>query len=176
MSAQAATSTLSEIDSSPRCLTILATMPRSDEMDAWIRDRRRLDALVGTQLLDTPAEESFDRLTRLAAKLVKVPATFITLVDEQRDFYKSCFGVGESRTFRRELEGRSFCHYTLVSSGPMLINDTLAETIFREVPEVEALGVRAYAGIPLITDSGQALGSFCAVDFVPREWSSLERY
>lgn len=144
------------------------------EVESSLRDRERLAAVLQTQLLDTPAEETFDRLTRLAAKLVKVPATFISLVDEQRDYYKSCFGFDDPLSTTREVEGRTFCHFALVSSGPLLISDTMADPVFREVPTVQSRGVRAYAGIPLITDSGQAIGSFCAIDFVPREWTPLE--
>ncbi len=55
-----------------------------------------------------------------------------------------------------------------------MINDTTADPVFREVPTVQSLGVRAYAGIPLITDDGQAIGSFCAIDFAPRTWSKLD--
>lgn len=139
-----------------------------------VKDQQRLDAVVQTGLLDTPPEESFDRLTRLAAKLIGVPATFISLVDQNRDFYKSCFGFGEPLATTRQLEGRTFCHHAIVSSGPLLINDTAADPVFREVPTVQSLGVRAYAGIPLITDEGHAIGSFCAIDFAPRTWSSLD--
>ena len=149
-------------------------IPALPDVDSSRRDHERLSAVLQTQLLDTPAEESFDRLTRLAAKLVKVPATFISVVDEQRDYYKSCFGFSDPLSTTRELEGRTFCHFALVSSGPLLISDTMADPVFREVATVQSLGVRAYAGIPLITDSGQAIGSFCAIDFVPREWTPLE--
>jgi signal transduction histidine kinase len=139
-----------------------------------VEDKRRLEAVAQTGLLDTPPEESFDRLTRLAAKLIGVPATFISLVDQNRDFYKSCFGFGEPLATTRQLEGRTFCHHAIVSSGPLLINDTMADPVFREVPTVQSLGVRAYAGIPLITDEGHAIGSFCAIDFAPRAWSALD--
>lgn len=143
-------------------------------LESALRDTTRLEALVETRLLDTPPEESFDRLTRLAAKLIGVPATFISLVDQNRDYYKSCFGFGEPLATARQLEGRTFCHYALVSSGPLLISDTMEDAVFREVPTVQSLGVRAYAGIPLMTDAGQAIGSFCAIDFAPREWSPLD--
>ncbi len=139
-----------------------------------IADPQRLAALLRTGLLDTPPEESFDRLTRLAAKLIGVPTTFISLVDTNRDFYKSCFGFGEPLTTTRQLEGRTFCHHAIVSPGPLLINDTLADPVFREIPTVQSLGVRAYAGIPLVNDDGQAIGSFCAIDFAPRAWSALD--
>ncbi|MEY2558076.1 MAG: hypothetical protein QOE34_1501, partial [Verrucomicrobiota bacterium] len=137
-------------------------------------NQQRLEAVLHTGLLDTPPEESFDRLTRLAAKLIGVPSTFISLVDQNRDFYKSCFGFGEPLATTRQLEGRTFCHHAIVSSSPLLINDTMADPVFREIPTVQSLGVRAYAGIPLITDEGQAIGSFCAIDFAPRTWSPLD--
>jgi signal transduction histidine kinase len=148
-------------------------VPTLDPQSA-VADQERLEAVLQTGLLDTPPEESFDRLTRLAAKLIGVPTTFISLVDQSRDFYKSCFGFGEPLSTTRQLEGRTFCHHAIVSSAPLVINDTMADPIFREVPTVQSLGVRAYAGIPLITDAGRAIGSFCAIDFAPRAWSALD--
>lgn len=139
-----------------------------------IRDQQRLQAVLSTGLLDTPPEEGFDSLTRLAAKLLGVPVTFITLVDESRDYYKSAFGLEGKLNERRELEGRTFCHYAITSAAPLLIEDTLASEVFRDVPTVRSLGVRAYAGIPLVTESGHAIGSFCAVDFSPRVWLPLD--
>ncbi len=150
-----------------------ATAPQCDPQSV-IADSQRLEAVLQTGLLDTPPEESFDRLTRLAAKLIGVPTTFISLVDQGRDFYKSCFGFGEPLSTTRQLEGRTFCHHAIVSSASLVINDTMADPIFREIPTVQSLGVRAYAGIPLITDDGQAIGSFCAIDFAPRNWSVLD--
>jgi GAF domain-containing protein len=135
-------------------------MPPPLDPRSIIADRQRLEAVQQTGLLDTPPEESFDRLTRLAAKLIGVPTTFISLVDQGRDFYKSCFGFGEPLSTTRQLEGRTFCHHAIVSSAPLVIDDTMADAVFRKVPTVQSLGVRAYAGIPLITDDGQAIGSF----------------
>ncbi len=138
-----------------------------------VQDPRRLACVRGTSLLDSPVEEAFDRLTRLAAKLTGAPVTFISLVEEGRDFYKSCFGFPEPLASDRQLTGTTFCHYALVSQGPLVIEDTLAHPIYRNVPTVESLGVRAYLGIPLKLD-GMAIGSFCAIDFTPRAWSALE--
>lgn len=148
--------------------------PRILDPQSAVADPRRLDAVLHTGLLDTPPEESFDRLIKLAAKLIGVPSTFISLVDQSRDFYKSCFGFGEPLATTRQLEGRTFCHHAIISSVPLLINDTMADPVFREIPTVQSLGVRAYAGIPLITDDGHAIGSFCAIDFAPRAWSALD--
>jgi signal transduction histidine kinase len=138
-----------------------------------LRDPRRLAVVRGTGLLDSPTEVEFDRLTRLAAKLTGAPVTFISLVDDGRDFYKSCFGFPEPLASERELTGTTFCHYALVSQGPLVIEDTLAHPIYREVPTVHSLGVRAYLGIPLKI-GGMAIGSFCAIDFVARSWTPLQ--
>lgn len=144
------------------------------DLDSSLQSKKRLEAVVRTGLLDTPPEEGFDRLTKLAAKLIGVPVAFISLVDEERDYYKSAVGLDSHLTAKRELQGRTFCHYAVASGAPLIIDDTLRSPDFREVPTIQSLGVRAYAGIPLITDDGQAIGSFCAVDFAPREWSPLE--
>jgi PAS domain S-box-containing protein len=138
-----------------------------------VRDPKRLAVLRGTGLLGSPTEEAFDRLTRLAAKLTGAPVTFISLVDEGRDFYKSCFGFPEPLASQRELTGTTFCHYALVSQGPLVIEDTLASPIYRKVPTVESLGIRAYLGIPLKLE-GSVIGSFCAIAFEARTWSPLQ--
>lgn len=151
---------------------MMMDLGEADSVSA-VRDAKRLALLRETGLLDSPTEESFDRLTRLAAKLTGAPVTFISLVDDERDFYKSCFGFPEPLASERELTGTTFCHYALVSRGPLVIEDTLAHPIYRNVPTVESLGVRAYLGIPL-TIRGTAIGSFCAIDFKPRVWTALE--
>jgi len=81
-------------------------------MEAAIADPARLAAVERTGLLDSPPEESFDRLTRLAAKLTGAPATFVTLVARDRDFYKSQCGFGEPLATSRELGGRTFCRWS----------------------------------------------------------------
>lgn len=134
----------------------------------------RLAAVQATGLLDTPPEESFDRLTALAARLLDVPAAFVSLVDEGRDFYKSNFGFPEPLATTRQLEGTTFCHFAVRSTEPLVINDTLADPRYRDVPTVASLGVRAYAGIPLVVKSGQIIGSFCVIDVAPRQWTKRE--
>ncbi|HEV2130925.1 MAG TPA: GAF domain-containing protein, partial [Longimicrobiaceae bacterium] len=139
-----------------------------------LRDPERLAALRKTGLLDTPPEDVFDRLTRLATKILDVPVSFIALVDEDRDFYKSQCGFGEPLASGREITGTTFCHYTIPTDRPLLIRDTRADPVYREVPTVKSLGIVAYAGIPLVTSEGHALGSFCAVDFEPRQWRETD--
>ncbi|HEX6911036.1 MAG TPA: GAF domain-containing protein, partial [Longimicrobium sp.] len=148
--------------------------PTPDLADAVRSDPARLAAVRGLQLLDTPTEPAFDRLTRLAVQLLGVPATFLALVDEDRDFYKASTGFGEPLASARELAGRTFCHFTIAGSGaPLVIPDTRADPVYRQVPTVDSLGVAAYVGVPLVVD-GQPIGSFCAIDVAPRAWSREE--
>ena len=93
------------------------------------------------------------------------------MVDEARDFYLASSGFGEPLATSREMEGRTFCHYALLSDGPLILEDVTAQEVFREVPSVQTLGVRAYIGVPLVLENGSVVGSFCAIDFVPRRWT-----
>lgn len=153
-----------------------STVPGDEEtaraIDA-VRDPRRLEALRDSGLLDSQVEEEFDRLTRLAARLLGVPATFFSLVDEDRDFYKSCVGFDEPLSTQRELRGLTFCHYSLVSEGALVIPDTRAHPVYRNVPTVASLGVSAYLGVPIRAPGGEVLGSFCAIDSTPHDWDAL---
>lgn len=138
-----------------------------------IGDKRRLAAVKATGLLDSEVEEAFDRLTRLAVHLLDIPAAFVSLVDEDRDFYKSACGFGEPLASSRQLEGPTFCHFTIQSAEPLVIPDTRSDPVYRDVPTVQSLGVAAYVGIPIIIN-GQVIGAFCAVDTVPHPWSEVE--
>lgn len=134
----------------------------------------RLAALQASDLLDSPPEAIFDRLTRLASNLLETPVSFLALVEEDRDFYKSHAGFGEPLASTRELRGRTFCHHTVASGAPVAISNTLLDPVFREVPSVSSLGVRAYLGVP-IRVRAEVIGSLCAIDFEPREWTDRQR-
>ncbi len=152
----------------------MATSGQIDTVRAAVEDAARLNAVRATGLLDTDTEEAFDRLTRLAAKLTGAPVAFTSLVDAGRDFYKSCYGFPEPLATRRELTGTTFCHYAVAQRAPLVIEDTLESPVYRIVPTVASLGVRAYLGIPLMTAAGDVLGSFCAIDFQPRKWRTVD--
>ena len=137
------------------------------------RDPARLAIVHATGLLDSEVEEVFDRLTRLAVRLLRVPAAFISLVDANRDFYKSACGFGEPLASARELAGPTFCHYTVQQSTPLVIPDTAADPIYRDVATVQTLHVAAYVGVPLIVD-GQAIGALCTIDTKPHAWTPDE--
>lgn len=144
-----------------------------DPLSRRIASPTRLAAVQRTGLLDTAAEPSLQRLTLEAAERLGVPSTFISLVDRDRDFYASHFGFGEPLDSVRQLEGRTFCHYAIRSREPLVIDDALRDPVYRDVPTVTTLGVRAYLGVPLLLDD-EIIGSFCAIAFEPRAWSARD--
>jgi signal transduction histidine kinase len=142
-------------------------------MDEARRAPQRLAAVVRSGLLDSAPEPSFDALTRMAALLLKVPASFVSIVDAERDFYKSQIGLPADLAAARALTGVTFCHHTLGRRNALVIGDTHADPAWRAVPTVDRLGVRAYVGVPIELD-GQTVGSFCVIDQQPRAWSDEE--
>ena len=137
-------------------------------------DPRRLGAVRATGLLDSGPLAGFDRLTRIGSRLLGVPASFISLVDAHRDFYLSNCGFGEPLASDRHLTGQTFCHFTIEGVAPLVIPDTRADPVYRNVPTVESLGVAAYLGAPLVLLSGEVIGAFCAIDVKPRQWTSVD--
>lgn len=146
-----------------------------EDPSAIVDDPVRLAAVGRTGLLDTDPEERFDRLTREAAELTGAPVAFISLVDKERDFYKSQSGFGEPLASTRQLTGRTFCHYAISQGEPLSIDDTRAHAVYSRVPTVETLGIAAYLGVPLRDAQGHALGSLCVIDFKPRAWRMEDR-
>src|SRR5882672_2323990 len=140
-----------------------------------IRNAARLEALGRTSLLDSPPEEVFDRLTRLAARVLHVPSAMVSLVDGDRQFFKSSVGVPEPwASLRQTPLTHSFCKHAVASGEPFIVPDARRNTIVRDNLAVTELGVIAYAGIPLTTAEGHTLGSFCVVDTHPRQWTDEE--
>jgi formate hydrogenlyase transcriptional activator len=146
-----------------------------DRLAEAIGDEARLEALRRTLLLDSPPEESFDRLTRLATAVLKVPVALVSLVDGKRSFIKSCFGLsGPLADSRQTPLSHSFCKHAVASREPLLVSDARLDPLVKDNPSVSEFGVIAYAGIPLITSAGHALGTFCVVHGQPHEWTDEE--
>ena len=125
----------------------------------------RLRALRRYRVLDTAAEESFDRITRLCASLFRVPVVLVSLIDEDRQWNKSCFGL-DVREADREL---SFCAHVILSREPLIVEDARRDPRFQDHPFVtQPPHVCFYAGVPLTTPDGFNLGSLCVIDFEPR--------
>lgn len=131
-------------------------------------EAKRLEALKDLGILDTPREERFDRITRLALKVFKVPISTLTLVDKDREWYKSCQGL----PLREGARAISFCGHALLEEDMLIIPDTLKDVRFADNPLV--IGephIRFYAGVPVKDAKGYRLGVFCIKDLVPRELS-----
>ena len=144
-------------------------------LHAVLADPERLAALDATELLDSPAETAFDRLTRLAARLLHAPVALVSLVAEDRQFFKSCIGLPEPWASSRETGlSHSFCQHAVELREPLLIRDAREHPLVRDNAAIQDLGVIAYAGIPLVTGDGQVLGSFCVIDHAPRVWAGEE--
>lgn len=133
--------------------------------------RARLNALHDTGLLDSPPERAFDRLSELACRLLKVPVALVSLVDAERQFFKSSRGLSEPWASRRETPlSHSFCQHVVASNEPLIVNDAREHPLVCDNLAIRDLGVMAYLGIPLLTPDGTVVGSLCAIDSVPREW------
>ena len=127
----------------------------------------RLAALRTYELLDTEAEQAFDDLTAVAAHVMGTPIALVSLVDGERQFFKSKVGLDATETPRDV----SFCaHAILKPDQVMVVPDATADARFADNPLVTGeLGIRFYAGTPLVDDDGHALGSLCTIDDKPRE-------
>jgi len=149
------------------CHWMRAAIPQDEE--------RRIASLRELGILDTEPEERFDRITRLAAALFDVPVALVSLVDENRQWFKSCHGLSANETSR----DISFCAHVVHSREPMIVPDTFQDTRFADNPLViGSPRIRFYAGYPLILDDGSCIGSLCLIDTRPRslEGADLERW
>lgn len=129
-------------------------------------EKQRLKVLWEYAVLDTVPEEVFDDLTELAARICEAPIALITLVDENRQWFKSKVGVTLNETSR----DISFCAHAINQPDLFIVPDATRDERFSQNPLVTTSPkVRFYAGAPLITPDGYALGSLCVIDTVPRE-------
>jgi signal transduction histidine kinase len=137
-----------------------------------LSDPDRLAALRATALLDSEPEEGFDRLTRLATRVLGVPVALVSLVDEDRQFFKACVGLAEPWNSQRGTPlTHSFCQHAVASAEPLTIEDAREHPLVRDNLAIRDLDVIAYAGFPLKTSDGAVLGTFCAIDSKPRRWT-----
>lgn len=135
----------------------------------------RVAAVRATGLLDATPEEAFDRLTHLAADLLDVPMVFVTLVDDQRSYWKSTAGLAATEDgpwLRYAPVEESFCRFVVDSGVEDTIADTRSDRRTRGMAAVETLRISAWAGIPIRNAEGYVLGTFCAMDTRTREWSA----
>ena len=146
------------------------------DLSAMLADRRRVEALRAAGLLTDSPEEAYDRFTRLAATIVEAPIALFTVITEDEQQFRSQFGLEEPlATTRRTPLSHSFCQYVVLSSAPLEVTDAREHPTVRGNPAIEELRVIAYLGVPLITRKGETLGSLCAIDHQPREWTGRDR-
>ena len=127
----------------------------------------RLETLRSLDVLDTPQEERFDRLTRMAKRLFNVPIALVSLVDENRQWFKSCVGLPVSETPR----DISFCGHAILGQGVFIIPDATADERFHDNPLVlDDPNIRFYAGCPLRALNGGQMGTLCIIDDKPRDF------
>ncbi len=128
-------------------------------------EAERLEALRRYAVLDTGPEERFDRITRLAARLLGVPICLVSLVDRDRQWFKSRVGLAACETSR----DTAFCAHAILDDRPLVVLDAREDPRFQGNPLVTgAPHIRFYAGAPLVVASGHRLGTLCAISDVPR--------
>ncbi len=134
-------------------------------------DAERLRALRQLLLLDTPAEERFDRITRFAAQEFGCPIALVSLVDENRQWFKSNVGLNVCETPRDV----AFCGHAIVQDEVLLVEDAAADPRFADNPLVTGQPhVRFYAGAPLTLPGGERVGTLCLIDTRPRRLDAVE--
>ena len=140
-----------------------------------LKDPDRLATLDQVELLDTPAEQAFDRLTQLASKIIGVPVSLVSLVDADRQFFKSFVGLPDPWASKRETPlSHSFCQYVAATNEPLIVTDAREDSVLKDNLAIPDLDVVGYLGMPLTLSNGVSLGSFCVIDDKPHNWTEQE--
>ncbi len=136
--------------------------------DIPVDEPARMKSLRALNILDTAPEERFDRLTRMAKRLFGVPIALVSLVDENRQWFKSCVGLDVRETPRDV----SFCGHAILGSAVFVVPDALADRRFADNPLVlNEPHIRFYAGAPLKGPDGRKMGTLCVIDQQPRTFA-----
>lgn len=135
-------------------------------------EQERLEALRRRGVLDTAPEHAYDQLTQLAAGICGTPVAILSLIDSDRQWFKSKVGLETTETSRDV----AFCAHTIVERDLLVVPDATADQRFADNPLVTSEPhIRFYAGAPLITSETHALGTLCVLDYVPRRLSGQQR-
>jgi len=137
-----------------------------------LNEENRLEALRGFEILDTPAEQAFDDLVRLASHICDTPIAAVSFVDRDRQWFKAKLGLDVPET-KRDI---AFCaHAILTPNDPLIVPDASLDSRFSDNPfVVGGPQIRFYAGVPLVTASGLGLGTLCVIDHKPKELSPAQ--
>ena len=131
-----------------------------------INERERVAALYARQLMDTPPEERFDRISQTASEVLGFSIAYVAFIDGERQYFKSICGLDAKESPREQ----ALCSHTLLTTDGIIAPDTLLEPRFADLPNV--IGpphIRSYMGHPLHTPEGFNIGTFCCMDFGPKE-------
>ncbi|MEU6077062.1 SpoIIE family protein phosphatase [Micromonospora sp. NPDC047074] len=149
-----------------------AEVPERAEQAEPSREPERLRSLAETGLTAT-ADEAFDRFARLVGDLLDVPVALVSLVDADRQFFPGETGLAQPWAARRQTPlSHSFCQHVVDPGSPLVLSDARRHPTLRDSLAVPELGVVAYAGMPLTDLQGRVLGSLCAIDDKPRDWTA----
>ncbi len=141
-------------------------------IDEFNQEKKRIKALYKLNILDTPYEEQYDTITRIASYVCGTPISFISLLDKERQWFKSRLGIDVAETSREV----SFCNHTILGDELMEVRDTQLDARFKENPLVTGEpNIRFYAGSPLVTSAGEKIGTICVVDVNPRQLSKEQK-
>jgi GAF domain-containing protein len=143
----------------------------SQERRGKLADPARLQALEDTGLLGVKEDPALHRLTRLAAKTLDASVSLMSLVQEDRQFFASSWGLPEPwATERGTTLLHSFCQHVVVSNQPLLVTDARKHPLVQRNLAIEDLDVIAYVGVPLTDLRDNTLGSMCVIEHEPRQW------
>ncbi|MEX6507532.1 sensor histidine kinase [Jiella sp. M17.18] len=132
--------------------------------------------LGAADLIESGPDEAFDRVTRLVARILGVPVALVSILDVDRQVFSGATGLAEPfATSRQTPRSHSFCQYVVASGEPLVVADARIDPLVQDNPAIEALGVVAYLGLPLKTPSGEVIGTLCAIDHQPRQWTAADR-
>lgn len=147
-----------------------------EDLPPRVFDTSRLAAVRDSGLVDSPPEAAFDDLAALAASIAGVSRAFITVLDDKRSYWKSAIGMGELPPGERHNVAReSPCHLIVGDGRPLIVDDAARDPRLAGVGAVADLGIGAWAGYPIHSESGHVLGALCVVDDHSRAWTAEQR-
>jgi hypothetical protein len=139
-------------------------------------EEERLAALAELHLLDTEAEPVFDRITAKLARVFEMPIALISLIDRDRQFFKSQTGLPEELAKSRQTARNvSVCGHVVAKNQVMIVEDLARDRRFANNSLLKEHGIRFYAGVPLLAPNGQPIGSLCLMDLKPRQLTDREK-